>query len=125
MEENVLTLLGFRDIIYIRSRERKGLDKIKPCKGTSWNWVRLPALPPNTKKFLLTRLQICDIMLLEVREMRITRLKDIDELNELRDKLEAVFSKEFTDKEKVAMLDLAENSDELFWEIMFEAIEKS
>ena len=58
-------------------------------------------------------------------EMRITRLKDIDELNELRDKLEAVFSKEFTDKEKVAMLDLAENSDELFWEIMFEAIEKS
>jgi hypothetical protein len=32
----------------------KGIDRIKPCKGTSWNWVQFPASPPMGWQCIVT-----------------------------------------------------------------------
>ena len=56
--------------------------------------------------------------------MRITRLHEIEQINELREKLERVFNENFTDEEVAILADISENADELFWDIMLETIQK-
>ncbi len=56
--------------------------------------------------------------------MRVARIKDVENILKLKEKMEKVVNDNFTKDEIYLMVEMSEDADEMFWDIMTNAFDK-